>query len=107
MVQKKLNIAIFTDSFTPLINGVVTSTLNLANGLAERGHTVHIIAPYYFRHKDRLHPNIKVKRIFGVPALFYEGFKFTSILSVRVLWYLRKQNIDVIHFQTPASLGIQ
>lgn len=104
---KKLRIAIFTDSFTPLIDGVVTATINLARGLADRGHKVYIIAPKYEKIKEFSYPNVAVKRIAGIPALFYQGFKITPIFSIAILNYLKKEKIDIIHFQTPLTLGFQ
>lgn len=102
-----MRIAIFTDAFLPQINGVVTATLNLAKGLADRNHKVYIIAPKFTKIKEFKYPNIKVIRIRSVPALFYPDFKFTSPFSPLLLRYLYKEKIDLIHFQTPLTLGIQ
>ena len=57
-----MNIAIFTDSFTPLINGVVTATLSLIKGLADRGHKIYVIAPRYKNIKEFSYPNVTVIR---------------------------------------------
>ena len=104
--MKKMRIAIFTDTFYPEINGIVTSTLDLARGLAKRGHKIYIIAPKkYFWHKEFRFKNIIVKRIHGIPAIVYKGFKFTSIFNPSILNYLIKENIDVIHLQTPFTIG--
>lgn len=105
--MKKLKIAIFTDSFIPLCDGIVVSTINLAKGLADRGHKIYIIAPKYRNIKEFRYKNVKVKRVSGIPAFFYRGFKFTSPLTIGILKYLKKEKIDIIHFQTPIGLGIQ
>ena len=105
--MKKLNIAIFTDTFIPQRDGVVTSTLSLAKGLADKGNKICIIAPNYKNFKELLYPNISVKRMPGIPALFYPGFKLTSPISVELIRYLKDKKIDVIHFQTPFTLGAQ
>ena len=102
-----MKIAIFTDSFIPQINGVVTSTINLAKGLADKGNKVFIIAPKYKNIKEFNYPSIQVKRVPGIPALFYEEFKFTYFFSIKLLKYLKKEKIDIIHFQTPLTLGAQ
>ena len=43
-----MNIGIFTDTFPPEINGVATSSYNLANALNSHGHNVFVICtnPY-------------------------------------------------------------
>ena len=74
-----MKIAIFTDAFIPIVSGVVTATLNLAKGLADRGHRVYIIAPAYRRINEFKYKNIKVIRVHSIPAPIYKHFKFTSI----------------------------
>ncbi|MFW6450578.1 MAG: glycosyltransferase [Nanoarchaeota archaeon] len=100
-----MNIAIFTDTFLPQINGVVTATLSLAKGLADRGHKVHIIAPKFNNPPQFKHKNIRLKLIPGIRAGFYEDFKFTLFLNPVVFSYIHKKKIDIIHFQTPLTLG--
>jgi 1,2-diacylglycerol 3-alpha-glucosyltransferase len=102
-----MRIAIFTDSFIPQVNGVVTATINLAKGLADRGNKVYIIAPKYRKVKEFSYPNVRVKRVFSLPAFFYEDFRFTSFLSKSLVNYIRKEKIEMLHFQTPVTLGIQ
>jgi len=106
-MHRKLKIVIFTDSFTPMIDGVVTATLELVKGLAKRGHKVIVIAPKHKHTKECTYPGVIVKRMPGIPALFYESFKINSIFSLSVLNFLMKEKVDVIHFQTPLTLGAQ
>jgi len=103
-----MKIAIFTDTFLPQINGIVTSVINLAKGLADRGHKIYIIAPIFNKKSEEFkYKNIEVKRTHSVPALFYEDFKFTLPLSPRVTKFLIKKKIDLIHFHTPITLGME
>ena len=44
-----MNIAVFTDTYPPFINGVSTSTFNLVKTLKEHGHNVLLITT---RHDD-------------------------------------------------------
>ncbi|MCX6707272.1 MAG: glycosyltransferase, partial [Candidatus Woesearchaeota archaeon] len=85
----------------------VTTTINLAKGLADKGHKICIIAPKHRKMKEFSYPNVTVKRIAGIPALFYQGFKITPLFSIAILNYLKKEKIDIIHFQTPLTLGFQ
>ncbi len=101
-----MNIAIFTDVFIPLSNGVVTTTINLSKSLADRNHKVVIIAPK-LKNKEELHyRNMKVVRINSFPAFFYPDFRFTYFYSDEILRLLKKEKIDIIHFQTPMPLGL-
>jgi len=45
----KLHIAMFTDTYSPQINGVVTSVRGLSRALREMGHSVTIVAPSHPR----------------------------------------------------------
>lgn len=102
-----MNIAVFTDTFTPMRDGIVTAMTGTIKGLADRGYKIYVIAPYHKNFKEFSYPNVTVKRVRGVPALFYPGFKFTSFISLEVIRYLKKREIDIIHFQTPFTIGIQ
>lgn len=103
-----MRIAIFTDNFPPQVNGVVIATLNLIKGLADRGHKIYVIAPRYRRGARAFeHKNVVVRRVFGIPALFYEHFKLTSFFSFRILNYLREEKIQLIHFPSPITLGLE
>lgn len=103
-----MNIAIFTDTFLPQINGVVTATISLAKGLSERGHKIYIICPEFKKNEKEFDfPNIKVIRIRSMPAYFYEDFRFSSPISLKLIKIFRKEKIDLIHFQTPMPLGFQ
>ena len=42
-----MRIAIFTDTYPPFVNGVSTSTFNLANSLTAHGHDVLVVAPRF------------------------------------------------------------
>jgi 1,2-diacylglycerol 3-alpha-glucosyltransferase len=101
-----MKIAIFTDTFYPQINGVVTSIDTLAKGLSEKGHSVTVIAP---KHKVAREEKRKYKviRTRSVPALFYEDFKFTSPIDAIVFHKLNKEKIDIVHFMTPITVGSQ
>lgn len=104
----KMKIVIFTDTFLPQINGIVNATINLAKGLADKGHKVYIIAPKFKKYsKEIKYKNIKIIRVSSIPAYFYEDFKFTLPFDFNILNILKKEKIDIIHFQTPMSLGVQ
>lgn len=98
--NKQLRIAIFTDSFYPMISGVVTSLVNLSLGLAERGHFVLIVIAGKNR-GDLSHKNIRVETIPGIPTYFNPDFKWSVLSSPRMKKIMKKENIQAVHFMTP------
>gem|GEM_PF-35280 len=106
----QLRIAIFTDSFLPQVNGVVTSIMKLAENLAERGHYVLLFAPAHRKRPDYSHENVDVHLIPSIPANFYEDFRWVAPYDYSVYRMLRKCNIDIVHAMTPtlvSFLGIR
>jgi len=102
-----MKIAIFTDAFIPIYSGVVTAVINLAKGLADRGHKIYIIAPKFNIKEEFAYKNIKIIRIPSIPAPLNNDFKLTNFYSFKLMNYLKKEKVDIIHFATPLSLGIQ
>ncbi len=103
-----MNIAIFTDSFLPKIDGVAIATADLAKGLANLGHKVIIIAPRSKGlKKEFVYKNIKVIRTASIPNWFYPGLRITSIFNWKVFHLLKNNKIDIIHYQTQSTLGIE
>ncbi|MBN2508958.1 MAG: glycosyltransferase [Spirochaetales bacterium] len=102
-----MKIAIFSDTFLPQINGVVTATVMMAKELANQGHEVHVLAPEYKEfQKDHLFP-FTVKRFPAIPAFFYEDFKWVMGPNPAILGYVIKNKFHILHFQTPIGLGFQ
>lgn len=105
---ENMKIAIFTDNFPPQLNGAVTATMNLIMGLARRGHKIYVFAPNFPNiSKEFSHKNVIIKRIPSIPAGFYPDFRFTNFLSIKLLYYLKKEKIQLIQFPSPITLGLQ
>ncbi|MGM5483752.1 MAG: glycosyltransferase [Nanobdellota archaeon] len=102
-----MNVAIFSDTFLPQINGIVTATLNLAKGMADRGHTVHLIVPKFKTGEEFKYKNVNVVRVPSMKAYFYEGFRFSLFFNPFIFNYIKKNDIEVIHFETPVTLGVE
>ncbi len=99
-----MNIAIFTDTYPPFINGVSTSCYNLCQVLKKHGHNVTVVTPRSddgpLEYKDGIIylPGFALKKLYDyrVPNLFpRKAFKILKTL-----------NIDIIHNQTDFSVGI-
>ena len=102
-----MTITIFTDSFYPQINGVVTSITDIAIGMANKGHEVIIVAPAYKEDIPEFnYKNITVYRLPAIDASFYEGFKWSAIMHKPTFKKIKEANIDVVHFMTPLTVSI-
>ena len=60
-----MRVALFTECYHPIVNGVVVSVSIFARELAKQGHTVEIYAPAYAGHQDA-EPN--VHRLYSLPS---------------------------------------
>ena len=102
-----MQIAIFTDTFYPSINWIVTSILTYCEGLAKKWHKILIVAPYRFTLKWYRHPNIEIYYLKWLPAVFYPDFKITFWFTPKLLTKLYKFKPDLIHFHTQFVIGWQ
>lgn len=102
-----MKIAIFTDTYKPEINGIVTSVVQFSEILADEGHEVLIFCPKYKKNDiDPDHKNIKVKRYYSVSFVNYKQQRVSLPSLVSMIKDLRSFSPDVVHIQTPLILGI-
>ncbi|MFO7881871.1 MAG: glycosyltransferase [Kosmotogaceae bacterium] len=98
-----MNIGIFTDTYLPQINGVVTVIRNLEKGLKERGHNVYI-----FTIK---HPNADSKdNIIRVPSMRFfrePQHRIGTPLSLSLQNKVKNLELDIIHTHTEFSMWVQ
>ena len=99
-----MRIGIFTDTYTPFINGVTTSVLMLKKSLEKKGHTVYIVTVNAENMKYQMEENGKVVRIPGIPIGIYD-YRLTGIYPIKAIRMIRKWNLDVIHSQTEFGIG--
>ncbi|MBQ9016960.1 glycosyltransferase [Candidatus Saccharibacteria bacterium] len=128
-----MKIAICSDTYYPMTNGVAVFTTNLATGLRRRGHDVIVISPSFtgkkHRHTDpktgvtnyfltakrfhlypdQIHKIPEKKEVLGVkvPRLAYKNGLWLSTHPRReIKKILRRFNPDVIHLQTAGPVGL-
>lgn len=101
--MQHLNIAFYSDTYLPAVDGVVTSMLDFKRELEKRGHNVYIFASA--RSKDK-------RRYSARDVFLYTGLKFKPYpqYSVALFPYysslkLKGLGIDIIHAQTPFMMG--
>jgi 1,2-diacylglycerol 3-alpha-glucosyltransferase len=97
-----MRIGFFTDTYTPQINGVVTSIRLFARALERQGHSVYIFAPTPRQPGDGPH----VIRIPSVPFAFQPEMRLASLYSAHAHRLVRRANLDVVHAQDPFAIGL-
>lgn len=128
-----MKIAICSDTYYPMTNGVAVFTTNLAKGLKKRGHDIIVISPSFTGKKhthtdpetgvinhyltakrfhlypDQIHKIPEKKEVLGVkmPRLAYKNGLWLSTRPRReIKKILRDFNPDVIHLQTAGPVGL-
>lgn len=99
-----MRIGIFTDTYTPNINGVVTSVLMLKKNLEKRGHIVYVVTVNADSMQYKIEENGKVIRIPGIPIGIYD-YRLTGIYPIKATQMIKKWNLDIIHSQTEFGIG--
>jgi len=101
-----VRIAVFTDSYLPQINGVVTQIKNTSEELVKRGHEILIVAPSHNKKFKETNGNgLKVVYLPSLTLPTYSDYKITFPTSSRVKKELKEFKPDVIHVHTPFSIG--
>jgi len=99
-----MKVAIFTDTYLPDINGVVSSCEILRDKLEKQGHDVYVICTY----KGFLDIKVegKIIRLPGIEIKQLYGYSVTSPFHIQFSNIFKKLNIDIIHAQTEFGVGI-
>ena len=102
-----MRIAIFSDTYTPDINGVATSTKILKEELINHGHEVLVVTselPSESDYEDD--PNDNILRVPGLEIQALYGYRACNIYSFKGMKEIKSMNIEVIHVQTEFGIGI-
>ena len=103
-----MNVLIANDTYPPDVNGSAYFTRRLAEGLALRGHEVHVLAASTGRRTEVMTKNGVVEhRIRSVPVPLHMGFRFSppTFLYRRVLEEVKRIRPDVVHAQGHFFIG--
>ncbi|MDD5710675.1 MAG: glycosyltransferase [Candidatus Colwellbacteria bacterium] len=93
-----MKIGIFTNNFTPLVNGVVVSISTFRKGLEKLGHEVFVFAPRFKGYDDQ------DSRIFRFPSVStsYKAKYPVPLPTIRSAErFIKKNGLDLIHAQHP------
>jgi glycosyltransferase involved in cell wall biosynthesis len=97
-----MKVAMFTDSYRPQINGLVSSIDVFREELKKFGINVTVFAPSSPDYKKR---EKFVYRFKSVPFTSYKEYRIGVPYKVLTDKRFRKMDFDVIHIQSPFSIG--
>ncbi|OPZ37413.1 MAG: Alpha-monoglucosyldiacylglycerol synthase [Tenericutes bacterium ADurb.BinA155] len=99
-----MNIALFSDTYPPEINGVATSTFNLRKVLHDHGHNVVVVTTNPFSKKVTY--DGETIRIPGAELKHLYGYRAAGVFNQEAYDMLVKFHPDICHVQTDAGIGI-
>lgn len=101
-----MNIAIFSDTFPPLVNGVANMAYRSAEALAECGHRVRVFTVAKEGDRGSYLPDgtFSVSYIPSIVSGAYEGYRL-ALPSAKWFSDLKKFKPDIIHSHTPFGVG--
>lgn len=98
-----MRIGIFTNSYLPIVSGVVNAIECIRRSLTERGHQVYIIGPHYSGYQDQ---NDFVLRYPSFRLFKDVDFPIAVPFAPKISAKLKKLRLDIIHAQHPFLLGV-
>lgn len=99
-----MRIGLFTDTYAPDINGVVSSIVTLREGLQELGHEVFVITTHANLLATKFEDN--VLRLPGIEIKKLYGYVLTTPAHFAAYNTVKNMNLDVIHVHTEFGVGI-
>lgn len=101
-----MKVAIFTDTFLPQINGVVTCICNSIKELRKRGIEVIVFAPGKTTHMET-YEGARVYMFKSMPVIFYRDYLLVNLneMFIKVKTLLDMEMPDVYHIQDPFVMG--
>ena len=98
-----MNIGIFSDTYSPQVNGVVSSILTLEKKLREQGHNVYI---FTISHPEADDQSPYIHRIASLPFIFLKDHRVGIVYSNKAVHKIKRLKLDIILSQTEFSMGI-
>jgi len=95
-----MNIGIFSDTYTPQVNGIVTVIRALKTGLEQRGHNVYIFTVKHPKAKEEKN----VFRLLSVQFPREPQHRIGMFIYKQIYNIVKPLNLDIIHTQTEFSL---
>lgn len=102
-----MRILIANDQHWPMRSGVATACRTLAQGLADLGHTVMVVAPSQTgRSYKEIDRNYEITRIRSFGLVFRKNFRVSVTYDREMRRILDEFQPDVVHVQTQFTVGL-
>ncbi len=101
-----MRVGIFTETYLPDINGVVTSVVSLKKALEMHGHEVFIVTNHDSIIKTTFDEEERILRLPGLKLDFLYGYKISSPIQVMPTATIKAWDLDVIHIQQEFGIGL-
>lgn len=97
-----MNVAIFTDTYLPEINGVAVSVDSLFKLLRKNGHNAYVVTT-----SSEKHISFKnyVLRIPGLELKKLYGYRLSSFFNLKAYRILKSLHLDLVHVNTEFGIG--
>lgn len=99
-----MRIGLFSDTYLPDINGVVTSIVNLKKALEGLGHQVYVITNHQKLTKTKFEDDILY--LPGVEVKFLYGYTLSTPIQKQAGHWVETMNLDVIHIHSEFGVGL-
>lgn len=104
-----MNIGFFSETYSPDINGVVTSMNSFRDELERLGHTVYVFAPGEELFSWRVRKKQRTKGVYRFSSFQYPLYKSLRV-AIPFNWNVQRTiprlKLDVVHSHTPFSMGL-
>jgi 1,2-diacylglycerol 3-alpha-glucosyltransferase len=97
-----VNVGIFADCYRPTTSGVVTSLLQLKEGLEQRGHKAIVVA---VATPGTVEKDPSVHLFPSLPFNSASGFRLGVVNQAAIQRIARQHQLDIVHTHTEYSLG--
>ena len=101
-----MNIALFSDTYLPDINGVASSTHILYQELKKHNHHVLVVTTILPNGSEYQDEDENVLRLPGLDLKKMYGYRAANIYSIKGMKELKEFHPDIIHIQTEFGIGI-
>ena len=105
MAERKLRIAVVTETYPPEINGVAMTISRMVQGLCQK-HVVELVRPRQnAQDSAKQEPTLQEVLVRGFPIPRYQGLKLGLPAKQRLIKLWTSQRPDVVHLVTEGPLG--